>query len=163
MLLIILFSSFVCPFISPVFPCLWVESQRHKRHSLSLCTCLQRSLFRVCNKVFQTKFHASSFLVPPCNIRDTITPPALIASSGPDVAVAASSSASPEPAKKNDTIGGPNPGDGGERGCKRARSNRKGGETMAGNGEGKRRKTRARGQTGTRSQRHRRKKALRSI
>ncbi len=70
MLLIILFSSFVCPFISPVFPCLWVESQRHKRHSLSLCTCLQRSLFRVCNKVAQTKFHASSFLAPPCNIRD---------------------------------------------------------------------------------------------
>ncbi len=32
--------------------------------------------------------------------RPSITPPALIASSGPDVAVASSSSASPEPAKK---------------------------------------------------------------
>ncbi len=68
--------------------------------------------------------------------------------------------------KKKEKLGGPNPGDGGEGGCERARSNREGREMMAGNGgEGgtkRKRKTRARGQTGTRSQRHRRKKASRS-
>ncbi len=66
--------------------------------------------------------------------------------------------------KKREKFGGPNPGDGGEGGCERARSNREGRETMAGNGGGikRKRRTRARGQTDTRSQRHRKKKASRS-